>query len=93
MSEMGTETPASTLAVQTQIYRTMDSVRKLRAVFEMFEFALQMARSGTRMRLDRRASGGRGAPVGDWYYALQGNRGCRKGHLIRRGLLAALWTS
>lgn len=50
MSEMGTETPASALVVQTQIYRTMDSVRKLRAVFEMFEFALQLARNGTRMR-------------------------------------------
>jgi hypothetical protein len=27
-------------AVQTQIYRAMDPTRKLRAVFEMFEFAL-----------------------------------------------------
>lgn len=37
-------------AVQTQIYRTMDPARKLRAGFEMFEFALQLASSGTRMR-------------------------------------------
>lgn len=36
--------------VQTRIYRTMDPARKLRAVFETFEFALQLARSGTRMR-------------------------------------------
>jgi len=28
----------------------MDPARKLLAVFEMFEFALQLARSGTRMR-------------------------------------------
>ncbi len=36
--------------VQIRIYRAMDPTRKLRAVFEMFEFALQLARSGTRMR-------------------------------------------
>jgi hypothetical protein len=44
------ETLLSTLDVQTQIYRTMEPAQKLRAVFEMFEFALQLARSGTRMR-------------------------------------------
>ncbi len=45
---MGLETTAR--AVQTRIYRAMDPARKLRAVFEMFEFAMQLARSGTRMR-------------------------------------------
>jgi hypothetical protein len=44
------EPPLSAQAIQMQIYRAMDPARKLRAGFEMFELALQLARSGTRMR-------------------------------------------
>jgi hypothetical protein len=40
----------SVQAVRVRVYRTMDPARKLRAVFEMFELALQLARTGTRMR-------------------------------------------
>jgi len=50
VSEASQETSPSALSVQTQIYRAMPPARKLRAVFEMFEFALQLARSGARMR-------------------------------------------
>lgn len=46
----GQEPPLSARTVQIQIYRMLDPARKLRAVFEMFELALQLARSGTRMR-------------------------------------------
>ena len=36
--------------LQTEIYRSWDSVRKMRSMFEMFEFALRQARVGTRSR-------------------------------------------
>jgi len=36
--------------VQTQIYRSLSSADKMRAIFEMFEFALHQARVGTRRR-------------------------------------------
>jgi len=50
MNELHKGQGPSALSVQTQIYRAMHPARKLRAVFEMFEFALQLARSGARMR-------------------------------------------
>ncbi|UCC64513.1 MAG: hypothetical protein JSV36_05505 [Anaerolineae bacterium] len=46
----GEDTLPSAQAIQAQIYRAMSPARKLRAAFEMFEFALQLARTGTRMR-------------------------------------------
>ncbi len=36
--------------LQIEVYRSWDSVRKMRRMFEMFEFALQQARVGTRSR-------------------------------------------
>jgi hypothetical protein len=36
--------------VQAEIYRSWDNARKMRAMFEMFEFALQQARIATRSR-------------------------------------------
>ncbi len=36
--------------MQMQRYRSMDSVRKMRMMFEMFEFALRQARLGARHR-------------------------------------------
>jgi hypothetical protein len=36
--------------VQIQIYRSLDDTRKMRSMFEMFEFALQQVRLGTRSR-------------------------------------------
>jgi hypothetical protein len=36
--------------VQAEIYRSWDNARKMRAMFEMFEFALQQARIVTRSR-------------------------------------------
>ena len=36
--------------VQIEIYRRWDNARKMRSMFEMFEFALQQARMGTRSR-------------------------------------------
>ncbi len=36
--------------MQIQRYRSMDSARKMRMVFEMFEFALRQARLGARHR-------------------------------------------
>ena len=37
-------------AMQIQLYRSMDSVRKMRMLFEMFEFALRQSRLGARHR-------------------------------------------
>lgn len=36
--------------LQVEIYRTWDGVRKMRRMFEMFEFALRQVRTGTRLR-------------------------------------------
>jgi hypothetical protein len=36
--------------MQIRLYRSMDSVRKMRMLFEMFEFALRQARLGARHR-------------------------------------------
>jgi hypothetical protein len=36
--------------VQIAIYRSWDGARKMRCMFEMFEFALRQARVGTRSR-------------------------------------------
>jgi len=36
--------------MQIQLYRSMNSVRKMRMLFEMFEFALRQARLGARHR-------------------------------------------
>ena len=36
--------------LQAEIYRTWDGVRKMRRMFEMFEFALRQVRTGTRLR-------------------------------------------
>ena len=37
-------------AMQIQLYRSMGSIRKMRMVFEMFEFALRQSRLGARHR-------------------------------------------
>jgi hypothetical protein len=36
--------------IQIQIYRSLSDIRKMRSMFEMFEFALHQARIGTRSR-------------------------------------------
>jgi hypothetical protein len=36
--------------LQAEIYRTWDGARKMRRMFEMFEFALRQVRTGTRLR-------------------------------------------
>lgn len=36
--------------LQIEIYRSWDGARKMRSMFEMFEFALRQARIGTRSR-------------------------------------------
>ena len=36
--------------LQSEIYRSWDNVRKMRSMFEMFEFALQQTKIGTRSR-------------------------------------------
>jgi len=36
--------------LQAEIYRTWDGARKMRCMFEMFEFALRQVRTGTRLR-------------------------------------------
>jgi len=36
--------------LQAEIYRTWDDARKMRRMFEMFEFALRQVRTGTRLR-------------------------------------------
>ncbi len=36
--------------LQVEVYRSWDGVRKMHSMFEMFEFALQQARVGTRSR-------------------------------------------
>ena len=36
--------------IQIEVYRSWDGSRKMRSMFEMFEFALQLARVGTRSR-------------------------------------------
>ncbi len=50
MSERVTRPEDAGEIMQIQRYRSMDSVRKMRMMFEMFEFALRQARLGARHR-------------------------------------------
>ncbi len=50
MSERATRPEDAGEIMQIQRYRSMDSARKMRMMFEMFEFALRQARLGARHR-------------------------------------------
>ncbi len=50
LSERVTRPEDAGEVMQIQRYRSMDSVRKMRMLFEMFEFALRQARLGARHR-------------------------------------------
>ncbi len=50
MGESSTRPEDAVETMHIQLYRSMDSARKMRMLFEIFEFALHQARLGARHR-------------------------------------------
>jgi hypothetical protein len=50
MGESSTRPEDAVETMHIQLYRLMDSARKMRMLFEMFEFAMHQARLGARHR-------------------------------------------